>query len=248
MPIHEDTVRKFEEHLLNSWPSQRTVMCNGWIFRRANGYTKRANSACAVAAQRVFSSTLDHAETFYASFGSATIFRMTPLAGAEPDRMLENRGYRVVDETIVKTTPLSGAYARDPSVQIGSACSDIWETGYADAHALDEGQRQAHRAILDGIAPLPTAFAQVHDGDRAIAFGLGVIERGSLGLFDIVTVPDARRKGAARKLVAGLMNWGSTQGARAAWLGVIADNEKALPLYEQFGFRECYRYHYRVSS
>jgi ribosomal protein S18 acetylase RimI-like enzyme len=133
-------------------------------------------------------------------------------------------------------------------VTIATSCTDDWDAGYAAAHALSPARQTAHRAILARIVPLPTAFATVKMGDRAVAHGLGVFDRGRLGLFDIVTVPEARRKGAARNLLAGLLDWGARQGAQGAWLSVLADNEKAVPLYEQFGFRELYRYHYRVSA
>lgn len=248
MSAFHDAVRRCEEHLVNSWPSLRMVLCDGWMFREANGYTKRANSACAFDVRAPFPRTLDQAERFYASCGGPTVFRLTPLAGTDADRMLAERGYDSADETIVMTTPLAGAYGIDPSVSLASHCLPEWEDGYAAAHALPADTQRAHRAILDRIAPLPTAFATVHEGGLPIAFGLGVVERGSLGIFDIVTMPQARRRGAARKLVTALMQWGSDRDAHAAWLSVIADNEPAKPLYAQLGFRELYRYHYRVAK
>jgi ribosomal protein S18 acetylase RimI-like enzyme len=161
--------------------------------------------------------------------------------------MLADRGYDVLDETIVMTTALDDIAPADSDVTITANCLDAWENGYADAHDLPAKERRAHRAILDRISPLPKAFASVWDDNGAIAFGLGVLERDHLGLFDIVTVPDARRKGAARKVVSALMRWGAERDAKTAWLSVIGDNERAKPLYAQLGFRELYRYHYRVS-
>jgi GNAT superfamily N-acetyltransferase len=248
MTAHHDAIRQSEENLMNAWPSLRTVISNGWVLREARGYTKRANSASALAARGPFQPTLDAAERFYASFGQKTIFRLTPLAGWEPDSILGDRGYTLVDETIVMTIKLPRDMGTDSSVTISAECTLAWEAGYADAHQLNTEQRRAHRAILARIAPLVTAYALVQEGDRGIAFGLGVVERGRLGLFDIVTEPDARRRGAARNLVGALMNWGRRQSAHMAWLSVIADNEKALPLYAQLGFLELYRYHYRVST
>jgi GNAT superfamily N-acetyltransferase len=223
-------------------------MCDGWVFREAMGYTKRSNSAAALNANGDFSATLSLAERFYRSSGNPTIFRLTPLAGAEPDRQLAQHGYRLVEETIVMTMPLFATSLRDTSVTISADCTAKWETGYADAHQLTPEQRRAHRAILDRIAPLPTAFAVAHDGERAVAFGLGVLDRGALGLFDIVTVPEARRQGAGRRLVQQLLRWGAEREAHAAWLSVIGDNERAKPLYTQLGFRELYRYHYRIQQ
>lgn len=240
-------IKKTEEHLLNSWPSLRTLVCDGWVFREAGGYTKRANSACALDLDNSFSSALVNAERFYSALAAPTIFRLTPLAGAEPDRILADRGYSIVDETIVMTAEIAANEPLDPAIEIASHCSAEWETGYAAAHELDAHHRLAHRAILERIAPLTTAHATIRFGDRAVAHGLGVIERGRLGLFDIVTIPEARRLGAARKLVSSLMVWGAQLGAKTAWLSVIAKNEKAIPLYRSLGFRELYRYHYRVA-
>ena len=243
-----EAVRRTEEHLMNSWPSLRTVMVDGWVFREAMGYTKRANSAMALHARGRFSATLDEAQRFYSSAGSPTIFRLTPLAGDEPDHVLADLGYGIADETIVMTTALVNVAPEDSAVTIAQDCTPTWEDGYADAHELSQEARHAHRAILDRIAPFSKAFATVWDNGRPVAFGLGVVERDHLGLFDIVTVPTARRKGIARKLVGGLMRWGVDKNATTAWLSMIADNEPAKPLYAQLGFRELYRYHYRISQ
>lgn len=248
MSAQQVRIRKIEEHLVNSWPSLRTVMCDGWLFREANGYTKRANSACALESRDEFLSTLDRAERFYAGAATPAIFRLSPLAPRDADTILADRGYRFDDETIVMTASLDAWRGHDAAVAISPYPTRDWEDGYAAAHALDAAARRAHRAILDRIAPYPTAFASVRENGKAIAFGLGVVAQDHLGLFDIVTVPEARRQGAARKLVQALMSWGKSRDAEKAWLSVIADNEKAKPLYADVGFAEAYRYHYRVAA
>ncbi len=247
MSACHEAIRNTEEHLMNAWPALRTMMCDGWVFREAGGYTKRANSACALDG-RGSTRTLDEAERFYARLGFPTTFRLTPLACADADAILADRGYDVLDETIVMTAPLEGLRNFDSALSITSRCEAEWEQGYAMAHGLGLVEKSAHRAILDRIAPLKTGFATVYDGGRAVAFGLGVVERDRLGLFDIVTAADARRQGLARALVSGLMAWGMREEAKFAWLSVIADNEKAKPLYTQLGFRELYRYHYRMRA
>ena len=242
-----DAVRETEEHLMNAWPSLRTLVCNGWVFRQADGYTKRANSANALAVRGAFVPTLESAHKFYASFGCPTIFRLTPLAGPEPDRILADLGFGVLDETLVMKAPISTEPTPDSGFTISANCTEEWEAGYAAAHKQDAAQRRGHRAILKSIAPLPTAFAMIQEEGAPVAFGLGVVDRGRLGLFDIVTVPGERRRGGARRLVGGLLHWGRTQSANSAWLSVIHANTNALALYRQYGFTESYRYHYRVA-
>jgi ribosomal protein S18 acetylase RimI-like enzyme len=242
-----DAVRETEEHLMNAWPSLRTLTCNGWVFRLAGGYTKRANSANALDVRGPFEPTLECARKFYESFDCPTIFRLTPLAGPEPDRILASLGFEVVDETLVMRSAISNGLKPDTGFSISATCTEDWEAGYAAAHGQDSARRQGHRAILKSIAPLQTAFATIHDDGKPLAFGLGVIERWRLGLFDIVTSPSARRRGAAHKLVGGLLDWGQSQGAETAWLSVIHANANAIALYRQFGFSESYRYHYRIA-
>jgi ribosomal protein S18 acetylase RimI-like enzyme len=168
-----ETVRMLEQCMLNAWPSARAVHCDGWVFRSANGYTKRANSAHALAP------------------------------------------------------------------------SDGWGSAYAAARGLSPAEAAAHAVILQTIA-LPTAYATWRVDGVALAFGLGVLDYGRLGLFDIATAAEARRQGAARKVVSSLLGWGKSLGADTAWLSVIADNDPAIALYENFGFGERYRYHYRA--
>jgi len=91
-----------------------------------------------------------------------------------------------------------------------------------------------------------TAFATLSLDDRPVAWGLGVVERGYIGLYDIVVSPDLRGIGLGRRVVSSLMAWGSGQGAHTAYLQVREENEIARSLYEAFGFKTAYRYTHRV--
>jgi ribosomal protein S18 acetylase RimI-like enzyme len=75
---------------------------------------------------------------------------------------------------------------------------------------------------------------------------MAVAERGYVGLFDINTAPQWRRKGIGTQLVRTLLSWGKDHGASRAYLQVMKDNEAALALYASLGFTEAYAYWYRV--
>jgi ribosomal protein S18 acetylase RimI-like enzyme len=245
MTLHETMIRSLEERAFNAWPALQTVFCDGWVFRISGGYTKRANSVNALTPTGAFPEVLRAADSFYRAQGQPTIFRLSPLAGTEPDEVLAGLGFGVIDETRVMTADLAFDAAIDPGVAIARVPDEAWRHGFAEANAVASEKRGIHDQMLAAIK-LPAAFATLSENGQALAYGLAVAERGMVGLFDIVTVPAARRRGAGRRLVSSLLAWGRSEGATAAYLQVVATNAPAIALYERFGFREAYRYHYRV--
>jgi ribosomal protein S18 acetylase RimI-like enzyme len=59
------------------------------------------------------------------------------------------------------------------------------------------------------------------------------------------TLPESRRRGAARALLHAGIAWAGDRGATSMFLQVDDGNEPALGLYESCGFETRYRYHYR---
>jgi N-acetylglutamate synthase len=55
-----------------------------------------------------------------------------------------------------------------------------------------------------------------------------------------------RRRGYGHALVRGMLGWAAERGARHAYLQVVAANTPARRLYAGLGFREVYRYWYRI--
>ena len=162
-----------------------------------------------------FLETLDLAETLYGRLRQPTIFRLSPLAGDEPDGSLHRAGYRHLDETLVLTTDLKGDLRIDPDVMIGTEPTPSWSEGFATANGISPEMRGVHDRMLASIL-MPAGYATVVEDGKPVAYGLAVVERGMVGLFDIVTVSEARRRGAGRLLVKSLLAWGRSQGATAS--------------------------------
>ena len=81
-----------------------------------------------------------------------------------------------------------------------------------------------------------------------IGCGLGVVEDKFVGLFDIVIDPQYRNQGFGKLLVENILKWGKNKEADTAYLQVLADNASAIRLYEKVGFKEAYRYWYRIKA
>jgi ribosomal protein S18 acetylase RimI-like enzyme len=247
----------FEERGFNAWPAPHNVYYGGWVFRLGGGYTKRANSANALGPRhdlragsinaytpaRDFPLVMAEAERFYASCGQPTIFRISPLAGDDADLALAAAGYEKLDPSTVMTAPLDAARPT-PGVTLAPTPTPAWLNGIAAAQGVAPSHRLIHDRIVQSIA-MPTVFASVHVGETAAGFGLGVGERGAVGLFDIVIRPEFRGRGLGRDLTLALMAWGRDGGAQTSWLQVSDDNRVARRLYETLGYRAAYPYHYR---
>jgi GNAT superfamily N-acetyltransferase len=237
-------VRQLEERAFNAWPALQTVLVDGWLVRFADGYTKRANSASPYLLEAApAAAVLATVEALYRRHGLPPIFRLTPLGRVDDSAALEAHGYRAIDTSLVMTAPLAPSPAPDGSVTLEARPAPGWLDGFAAGNRHGPGIRPALDTLLAAIR-LPTAYATLGNRDGVHGYGLGVVERGMVGLFDILVNERARRRGFGRRLVAALMDWGRREGARTAYLQVTADNAAALGLYRSLGFEVVYSYGY----
>jgi len=81
-----------------------------------------------------------------------------------------------------------------------------------------------------------------------IGCGLGVIDDKFLGLFEIVIDKQYRNKGFGKSMIDNILMWGKNNGAEVAYLQVLTENNAAIKLYDKEGFKEAYRYWYRIKK
>ena len=258
----ELNIRFLEEVSLSAWPALQTVFVDGWVLRFANGYTRRANSVNPLFhSTRSFEENLAECEALYRQRGQKTVFKITPAAQpAGLDDLLARHGYALeaITSTQTMALPAPGEAAADAvrAEAAGTASAawsgaeslpDEWLKSLYAMTAVPERHQGTLRQMLGGLVA-PACFASLGMDGQIVACGLGVLHAGWLGLFDIVTHPRQRGQGYAQRLVRQLIAWGQARGAQGAYLQVMLNNPPALALYERLGFREAYRYWYRVSE
>lgn len=81
--------------------------------------------------------------------------------------------------------------------------------------------------------------------DKTVGCGYGAIERGFIGIFDIVVDKNHRGNGYGRDIMDGILSAAVEKEVNRAYLGVIVGNIPAENLYHKLGFTELYRYWYR---
>jgi ribosomal protein S18 acetylase RimI-like enzyme len=245
-----DTIRAIEELTLNAWPAPQTVLYDGWILRFASGYTRRANSINPLYPSAIgLAEKIAACERIYRDRGLKVIFKLT--AASQPDGLddaLAAAGYAFDALTSVQLLDLGNRVpSPDPGIELTTGVTEEWFAAFCQMSNLASGHRPAAQQILHGIIPA-AGFALVRQDRETVACGFAVAQEGRVGFFDVVTDGRYRRRGYGRRLMAGLLDWGRVQGAHTAYLQVMVNNAAALGLYDQLGFREIYRYWYRVKT
>jgi ribosomal protein S18 acetylase RimI-like enzyme len=228
----------------------QVTFLDGWVLRFAEGYSKRANSASALHPAGDFEALFPLVVEQYRARGISCCFRLTPLAPPQAARFLDAKGWRSLDETSVQVREFGAGDNRllsapPPGMRISPSPDARWVDGYAEASARADLRRDTLGRMLAAIAP-PVAFGTLADLEGDVAYGMAVLDRGMVGLFDIAVRAGDRGRGHGRSIVQGLLAWGRERGASGAYLQVTTANAPAIALYGSLGFGEAYRYAYRM--
>ena len=132
---------------------------------------------------------------------------------------------------------------------LGDRVDDEWLEAL---FALKQVENADHRRVVPSMyaaIPKDEITVKVLDEDGNIAgTGLGILDRGYVGIYAIYIREDQRRKGLAEAVVRALLSEGAGRGAGKAYLQVVSENEPARRLYEKIGFRTEYECWFRVQT
>lgn len=246
-----ESIRLIEELAANAWRPEIEQHIGGWRLRFSGGDSRRVNSVWPNRdpGPQPLEEYLALAEAFYQRVGIVPRFQVCPAVQPEdlPDR-LAARGYSQTAHTTVMT---ANADALSPAPKPSSwaltgteALTDAWFETYTRFAGYSVGSLPVRRGILSRIGPA-AHFVMAHVDDIPAATGLGVAERGWMGVFCMVTDAERRRQGLASAVIRALAYWGRYQGAENVYLQVMDDNPAAFRLYEKLGFTPFYQYAYR---
>ncbi|WP_175496778.1 GNAT family N-acetyltransferase [Actinopolyspora alba] len=187
-------------------------------------------------------------ERFYAGFGRATTFQLTPgVCPVELDVLLAERGYYRHTPMSLWAASVGDVRARARSSGAETRLTESPTGAWFDVWRAVHGDGGGCRPEWEMLARVerPSAYVGVLDGDELVAVGRAVVDGGWAGVFGMATLPRARGRGAAREVLRSLADWASDLGAEGMYLQVDGGNSPALRLYESMGFSEVCRYHYR---
>jgi N-acetylglutamate synthase len=240
---------RMEEAALNATVVRQQMLYDGWLMRWADAKARRARSINPVAASLLdIDEKLAFCRAHYQRVGRPLIFRLnSACVDSTLDAQLAQRGFERFDETLVMSVDLPTAapsaapllhYEESTAEQFAAVTGKLRD--YGEDHVREHQQR-----IADIAVPSARVLAR-DDAGRIVGAGLAVMDASVVGVFDVVVIPEARRRGYGRALVEHLLTQGRAHGARHAYLQVETGNEAARKLYGAMGFAERYRYWYRA--
>lgn len=221
-----------------TWPPMRRFPVSGFAVREGGGGGKRVSSATCDGDWT--EEQLDQAEAAMTGLGQPPQFMIRP-GDERLDAALAQRGYSVVDPTVIYAAPITAfAPVPDPMTAFPhwpplAIARTLWsEAGIGPARLAVMHRAPAPRAALlgrSGDRPAGVAFVAVHDG-TAILHALAVPE-------------PMRRAGIGGNLLRRAAVWAGENGANALGLAVTEANGPARALYASLGMKAVGQYHYR---
>lgn len=266
-------IKLIEEISLNAWPSHKMELYDGWLIRFSHNYTHRTNSVTQVGASLIpIEEKIEYCERIYANYHTPSIFKISPLLDPSFDALLADRGYEIQHTTEVMTmdfknfTPLpqesaeyeyygrnSGlpsfvVYSGDVIVQLRDRITDEW---IHSLFRLNGTTNPTLRRIVPSMfkaIPKETIVANIEIDGRMVASGLGILDRGHVGLYAIYVDASCRHKSFGSCICSTILSEARKKGADKAYLQVVKGNGYAKNMYASFGFEDLYTYWFRVKS
>jgi len=248
--METEQIRMVEELAANAWPPEITQTLGGWRLRYTGGNSRRVNSVWASLPpdDLPLETCLDLVEDFYRRRGAPACYQLCPASLPEGLReALLARGYVEWAHTSVRVKTIAGLLAATAplpvEVETAGSLREEWFETYTGASGYSPESLPIRRGIFQRIGP-EAQYVLIRQDGMPAATGLGVAERGWMGVFCVVTVPGLRRQGLAGAVMRALAEWGKTRGAQQVYLQVMEDNLSALRLYDKLGFQFLYQYFY----
>lgn len=237
-----------EELSMNAWPAIQTILYDGWILRFANGYTKRANSINPIYfSNENIHDKIEECEKIFKKKNIPIVFKITPkIFPNNLDKILESKDYLVKDITRFQTLDIEECdFEVSHDIKIEDDFNRGWLEAFCKLNKLSEENKNTIEKMFNNITS-EKFFVSILDEDKVVGCALGVLERNHVGIFDVIVDENHRNKGLGEKLIKATLRRSKDNGGEKAYLQVVDNNISAINLYKKVGFKEIYKYWYRI--
>lgn len=262
-----------EEISLNAWPSHKMELYDGWLIRFSHNYTHRTNSVTQVGVSTLpVEEKITYCEKIYKNYHTPSIFKISPLLSPDFDALLAARGYEIQHVTETMTMDFSDfqpypsisaeyeyygrnsglpsfvVYPDNVIVQLQDRITDEWIQALFRLNGTTNPTLQRIVPSMFKAIPKETIVARIEIDGRMVASGLGIMDRGHVGLYAIYIDASCRHKTFGKSICSTILAEARKKGASKAYLQVVEGNTAAKALYKSLGFHDLYTYWFRVKT
>jgi len=230
-------IARLDEAIAATWPATESQELDGWRLRFGHGFTGKANSAWPRShdGSVPVAHKIAAVEAWYRSRALRPKVQLSPASEpADLEEELAARGYARSTDVLIETLDSAPDLGVSSDVEVLPEPDERW----LDVWFAVRGYPRV-LPMLGGDA----VFARIDD----VAVGRAAAYGDRVAITSMATLPEARRRGCARSILAVLAAWACERNA-ALCLAVEATNEPARALYENVGFAPVYSYWYRTAT
>ncbi len=248
------SVKRFQEYIMNAFPSKFYYFLNGWVVRFTGGITYRANSVFPInyiGDETQIEKDIEVVEKEYKKYGLPTIFTMHDYFKPENlDEILKIRGYKEDSHTNALISEINeikrSEINRYYNYEIYNNRIPEFSNLLAQYTNKDEEQQEIITEISRRITIPKKCFILAKFKEKVVGTLMGVLNsEGYVYVSDLLVAPDHRRNNIATSMIFTLIDeWALKNNARYIWLQVEVQNRIANKLYEDLEFRKAYYYYY----
>ena len=139
-------------------------------------------------------------------------------------------------------------YPNDTIVLFQDRITDDWITSLFRLNGTTNPTLRRIVPSMFKAIPKETIVASIEIDGRMVASGLGIMDRGHVGLYAIYVDASCRHKGYGCAICSSILSEARKKGASKAYLQVVKGNTYAKTLYTSLGFQDLYTYWFRVKA
>lgn len=170
--------------------------------------------------------------------------------GYRIDKILNQMGYSYEARTNIMLKDISESRMDKDDregIIIHRKLKSDWFDAFVSMNRVSGKNISTLEKMLSSIVP-DTYYASIINNEKIVAVGLGVAERGYVGMYDIYVHEEERRKGLGARIMKNIIYEAVQNGCKSSYLQVVDANEGAKRLYEKLGYEKKYSYWYRIKS
>ncbi|ANE04914.1 N-acetylglutamate synthase, CG3035 family [Corynebacterium crudilactis] len=251
--IRNSDIRAVEVATAKAFPGLVNEWHDGWLLRAGDGIAERSNSASPLGPGVGFEAVPMEAITqFYATHDLPIKLHIPERIGRPAQKLVDAapRRWALGPEILVMTKSLELQKAHEMPQGLAFSVDKQPDREWLDMYhfrgqALPEHALELLRTQIDGhmgFGRLTTPGGQTVAITRATI--TAAEERTFLGYSAVEVAPAYRRQGLGTALGSLIQGWGAEQGAKEAYLQVVAHNKAGIGLYQKLGFSEHHRHRY----